>query len=309
MPRTSTTQRRTAATKVNLSQQPSDTISVTDAVDQFLAGLDRSDRSSATRRAYASDLRRLIRLHPGALTSVTPDVIGVLLEEDVDLAMATRLRRRAAVASFLGWCRRQEFMDHDPMARLEPLRLPFRLPRALPEKDVQRILAAIPTARVRDRLLFGLAYSTGARIGELLQLDADDVDLTRDDEHLLLKGKGNRQRRILIADPKLVVLLRRHMKTINHGPVFRAEYHDTGRPLTYQSAHARWTAYCQAAGVTGTIHQLRHAHGTQLVNAGVPLAVIRKRLGHRRIDTTLLYAEVSDPVSDQVLRDWRRSKK
>ena len=178
-----------------------------------------------------------------------------------------------------------------------------------PQEDVNKVLAAIPTARVRDRLLFGLAYCTGARIGELLQLDVSDVDMTRDDEHLLLKGKGGRQRRILIADPKLVVLLRKHLRGIKHGAVFRAEFHDTGRSLTYASAHARWVSYCKSACVSGTIHQLRHSHGTELVNAGVPLAVIRKRLGHRRMDTTLLYAEVSDPVSDQVLRDWRRAQK
>jgi integrase/recombinase XerD len=162
---------------------------------------------------------------------------------------------------------------------------------------------------VRDRLLFGLAAATGARIGELLQLDFDDLDLTRDDEHLLLHGKGGRQRRILIADPKLIVLLRKHVRGISHGPVFRAEFHDTGRHLTYASAHDRWVAYCRAAGVTGTIHQLRHSHGTQLVNAGVPLEVIRKRLGHRRMDTTLLYADVSDPTSDAVLRAWRKSQR
>jgi integrase len=114
----------------------------------------------------------------------------------------------------------------------------------------------------------------------------------------ILHRKGGRQRRILIADPKLVVLLRKHLRGIKHGPVFRAEFHDTGRSLTYASAHASWVSYCKSAGVIGTIHQLRHSHGSELVNAGVPLAVIRKRLGHRRMDTTL-YAEVSDPVSDE----------
>ncbi len=41
------------------------------------------------------------------------------------------------------------------------------------------------------------------------------------------------------------------------------------------------------------------------MNAGVPLAVIRKRLGHARIDITLLYADGADEVSDATVREWR----
>jgi integrase len=54
------------------------------------------------------------------------------------------------------------------------------------------------------------------------------------------------------------------------------------------------------------LHQLRHTHATELVNTGVSLATIRKRLGHRNLQTTLSYAEQSDAVADAELRAWRR---
>src|ERR1700730_18065865 len=47
-------------------------------------------------------------------------------------------------------------------------------------------------------------------------------------------------------------------------------------------------------------------HATELVNAGVSLATIRKRLGHRNLQTTLRYTEQSDAVADAELRAWRR---
>ena len=91
-----------------------------------------------------------------------------------------------------------------------------------------------------------------------------------------------------------------------HGPLFRAEKNGRGGPLRYQSAQEHWARYCAAASVDATLHQLRHTHATELVNAGVSLATIRKRLGHRNLQTTLRYAEQSDPVADAEMRAWRR---
>jgi site-specific recombinase XerD len=53
---------------------------------------------------------------------------------------------------------------------------------------------------------------------------------------------------------------------------------------------------------------LRHSHATELVNDGVSLATIRKRLGHKNIQTTLHYAEQSDETADAEMRIWRRQK-
>jgi integrase len=57
-----------------------------------------------------------------------------------------------------------------------------------------------------------------------------------------------------------------------------------------------------------TLHQLRHLHATELVNDGVSLNTIRKRLGHQYIQTTLRYAEQTDAVADAELTDRRRRK-
>ena len=71
--------------------------------------------------------------------------------------------------------------------------------------------------------------------------------------------------------------------------------------MRYQSVHEHWVRYSAAAGVDATLHQLRHTHATELVNAGVSLATIRKRLGHRNLQPTLRYAEQSDAVAMQSL--------
>ncbi|MDQ4077204.1 MAG: tyrosine-type recombinase/integrase [Chloroflexota bacterium] len=57
------------------------------------------------------------------------------------------------------------------------------------------------------------------------------------------------------------------------------------------------------------LHQLRHTYATELVNAGVSLATIRKRLGHKNVQTTLRYAEQSDATADAELQAWRRQRR
>lgn len=78
--------------------------------------------------------------------------------------------------------------------------------------------------------------------------------------------------------------------------------------MRYQSVQERWQRYCARASVACTLHQLRHAHATELVNDGVSLATIRKRLGHKNVQTTLRYAAQSDATADEEMRAWRRCR-
>jgi len=112
----------------------------------------------------------------------------------------------------------------------------------------------------------------------------------------------------LLDDPRLVAQLRAYLKRTGyrHGPLFRGRKNSWGGALQYQSVQQRWQIYCEQAGVKCTLHQLRHSHATELVNAGVSLATIRKRLGHKNIQTTLRYAEQADAAADAELRAWRR---
>jgi integrase/recombinase XerD len=78
--------------------------------------------------------------------------------------------------------------------------------------------------------------------------------------------------------------------------------------LRYQSVQERWSGYLAQAGVFCTLHQLRHTHATELINGGVSLATIRKRMGHTNLQTTLRYAEQSDVTADAEIRAWRRKQ-
>src|SRR5574341_1346142 len=278
-----------------------------ESIQAFLADLQHSNRSAHTLRAYRTDLDELALFHPGTLDQIDTRLLRDFFEHSAHLSPASRSRKQAAVASFLKWAYQNWLTDDNPMLRLPRVKLEAPPPRAVSREVVEQVLAVIPPTQTRDALLFRLILETGMRVGEALNIYVEDVDLTLDDERIEVLGKGQRCRTVLLDDPQLVQRLRRYLKQTGyqHGPLFRAQKNARGGPLRYQSAQELWAKYCRQADVRCSLHQLRHTHATELVNDGVSLATIRKRLGHKNIQTTLRYAEQSDETADSELRARR----
>lgn len=277
-------------------------------VAEFLSDLAHANRSVHTRRGYATDLSRFSNFYKGSLRGITANVLRDFFSTCTHLSPASFARQQATLASFLGWAYRQELIDANPMNKIERLKLPSPSPCSIGREQVEKILAVIPCVNPRDRLLFRLIFETGLRVGEALALYVEDLNLTIDDEHIKVVGKGGSRRTVLLDDGRTLAMLRAYLKRTGYkyGPLFRAEKNGRGGCLRYQSVQQKWAGYCKKAGITCTIHQLRHAHATELVNGGVSLATIRKRLGHKNLQTTLRYASESDATADAELRAWRR---
>src|SRR6202043_1446797 len=97
------------------------------------------------------------------------------------------------------------------------------------------IFKAIPASHLRDKLFFRLLAETGLRVSEGLSLYVEDLDLSLDNEHLTIVGKGGKRRTILLDDSRLVQQLRVYLKHTGYkyGPLFRAEKNGRGGPLRY----------------------------------------------------------------------------
>ncbi|MBV9688902.1 MAG: tyrosine-type recombinase/integrase [Ktedonobacteraceae bacterium] len=270
----------------------------------FLADLAHANHSSQTLRAYATDLAQLCVFHQGPVRTITAEVLRAFFGRHATLLPATKARKQAAVARFLAWTEQQDLLEANPMRKIERVKLDPPQPRGMERGKIERILEVIPAKCLRDRLFSRLLLETGLRVSEGLSLYVEDLDLSLDNEHLTVTGKGGKRRTILLDDPPLVHQLRAYLKRMGykHGPLFRAEKNGRGGPLRYQSMQERWDRYCSQAGIACTLHQLRHSHATELINGGVSLPTIRKRLGHKNLQTTLRYAEQLDETADAEIR-------
>src|SRR4051812_14853037 len=183
--------------------EPNAPASLPSLVADFLADLAHVNRSRHPRRAYATDLAQFSAFYRGPVEGITAEGIrgfGTTLER---LGPASRARKQAALASFLEWARRQGHLASDPMASVARVRPDPPRPRSLGRGPVEEILKLIPAAQRRDRLLFRLIFETGLRVSEALGVHLEDLDLTADDEHLSVQGKGGQRRTVLLDDPNL----------------------------------------------------------------------------------------------------------
>ncbi|MET9243017.1 tyrosine-type recombinase/integrase [Nonomuraea sp. NPDC003709] len=247
-------------------------------LNDFLTDLANAGASAHTRRAYRGDLIAFAAHHGEELGELTAAPVRAFLAELAELSPAGRKRKRAAVASFAKWAIRHDLLQANPMDRIDTVKVPKSLPRPAAAADVAKVLAVIcprrprkdlPLDRLRDRVLFETAYVCGARASEVCGLYVEDLDLRLDDEHVRVHGKGGS---VLLDDRGYVTLLKLYLARAGYsaGPLFRASINGCGGPLSYDAAHHRWQSYCAAAGVEIDIHQLRHAHASELVNAGCP---------------------------------------
>ncbi|WP_431914912.1 tyrosine-type recombinase/integrase [Nonomuraea jabiensis] len=285
-------------------------------LDDFLTDLANAGASAHTRRAYRGDLLQFASHHGEEVGELTAAPVRAYLAEIAALAPSTRKRKRAAVASFCKWAVRHDLLQANPMDRIDTVKVPKKLPRPAAAADVAKVLAVIcsrrprkdpPLDRLRDRVLFETAYVCGARASEFCGLYVEDLDRRLDDEHVRICGKGGSVRTVLLDDRGYVALLKLYLARAGYtaGPLFRASINGRGGPLSYDAAHHRWQSYCTTAGVEIDIHQLRHAHATELINAGVSIEAVRRRLGHASAETTQLYALLDDKVADAEIRAAR----
>ena len=286
---------------------------------RLLADLANANRPRNTIRAYRGDLADFAAHHDDEIAALTAAPVRAFLAEIAGQAPSTRKRKRAAVASFCRWAVRHELLAASPMDRIDTIEVPRTLPRPAAAADVAAVLAAICSRRprkdvpvdvLRDRVLFETAYVCGARASEVCGMYVEDLDLRLDDEHARVHGKGGTVRTVLLDDRGYVALLRLYLARSGYtsGPLFRASINGCGGPLSYDAAHSRWKKYCAAAGVGIGIHQLRHAHATELINSGVSIEVVRRRLGHASTETTQVYALLADKVADAEIRAARRRR-
>lgn len=207
-------------------------------------------------------------------------------------------RKLAVVRRFFAFLRREGHRPDNPAAEIANIRLPKRLPKALPVKDVMRLIGTRPPAGEpelrwrRDVAILELLYASGIRRAELIGIDVSDVNF--EDRTIRVIGKGNKQRTVFFnqATAEALKAYLRVRPQCKDGALFVSRQH---RRLSYQQAGKVFAAYVRLSGLEGKItpHTMRHSVATHLHKSGVDLMTIKEFLGHESIQTTQIYAQMT----------------
>lgn len=158
----------------------------------------------------------------------------------------------------------------------------------------------------RDRALFALIYHYGLRVGEVALVRREDVDLARGRIVVKRLKSGLWHERPLW--PATVALVGRYLADESaepSEPLFRGR----SGPLQKRQIQSRFVHYRERAGLPAylTCHSLRHSIATHLLDAGVALEFVQDHLGHKSINSTSIYARITDRHRIALFRELERS--
>jgi integrase/recombinase XerD len=169
-------------------------------------------------------------------------------------------------------------------------RKPKRLPEVLSREEVVRVLMAAPI--LRDRMLLGLMYATGLRVGEVVRLRWKDVDFDRAVLRVW-QGKGRKDRQVMLPESFAPLLADLGREKEPGGFIFAAAV--PGRHVSPRLAQRVMQNAVDLAGIgkQASCHTLRHSFATHLLENGTDVRFIQSLLGHVKLETTMLYTHVA----------------
>ena len=288
------------------------------AATAFLDGyFSTHERSPRTIAAYSTDLRQFVESRPASqsIRAVQPEHLEVWARgmKRSGLAPASIRRKLAVLRIFFSYWVRRGLLDRSPLwlvrvdigkirpltRTLTPREMGLLLQRA--RKEVGRLprrMLGEPNAKflaLRNWAIVELLLATGIRVGEATSLRL--ADLTLDNETILIRGKGGRQRLALLTEAQSRdALIRYHDQRRGiSAPNAALLLNRRLAPLTSQGVSSAIQRLSRAAGIERhvTPHMLRHTAATFLLQNGADLRVVQEFLGHASITTTQRYTHVS----------------
>lgn len=263
--------------------------------------------SNNTLAAYRNDLSQFLAfLQPrvsswGQVTRNTIMDYIMMMKGEQEYASSTVARKVAAIKSFFHYLVDQGGLQDDPTATLDSPKVRKRLPKAISQKDLERLLneparEQTPKA-LRDRALLEVLYATGLRVTELVTLNVDDVNLASASLRVV-RAKDSRERIVPIHQRALEPLqdyLERGRIQLLRNPEEQALFlNHRGNRLTRQGLWLIVKHYVREVGIREgvTPHTLRHTFAANLIDRKADLEYVQEILGHANISTTQVYTQV-----------------
>lgn len=215
------------------------------------------------------------------------------------MSSRSRARKAAAVKSFYKFMlTKSKVIDVNPAQELEAPRLSKELPRYLSLEEAKKLLSSIDGRyRTRDFAIVVIFLNCGLRVSELVGINIRHI---RDNDTLVVRGKGNKDRTIYLNDACLFAI----NNYLSVRPKPSADDPDAlflsmrGNRISRKTVHHMLKGYFLKAGLDAekfSAHKLRHTAATLMYrHGGVDIRALQSILGHKSISTTEIYTHVDN---------------
>ena len=197
---------------------------------------------------------------------------------------------RRVLSSFFSWLEDEDYILKSPVRRIHKVKTGKTVKETYSDEALE--IMRDHAENIRDLAIIDLLASTGMRVGELVQLNRDDIDF--ENRECIVFGKGDKERKVYFDarakihlqnyvnsrsddNPALFVTLLQPFNRLKISGV-EIRLRKLGRKLNIPKVHP---------------HKFRRTLATMAIDKGMPIEQVQHLLGHQSIDTTMVYAQVN----------------
>ena len=249
--------------------------------------------------AYISDINQLLSFTiSNRITETSIDDYFVKLNKSQFLDSSIN-RKMSSIRAFFRFLYEENYISDNPAKNINTPHILRKLPDVLTQNEILKILDECDLNTMkgkRDRAMIEVAYGSGLRVSELINIKLSDIDF--DESLIRIYGKGKKERIVPIGQfgisyTKIYINdVRHNLKNFLNSDILFLNMN--GNPITRMGFWKILKFYTLKAGIKKHVspHTLRHSFATHLLEGGADLRSIQEMLGHSSITTTEIYTHI-----------------
>ena len=197
---------------------------------------------------------------------------------------------RRNISSFFTWLEEEDYILKSPMRRIHKIKTKTVVKSVITDEGIEQLRDHC--TQIRDLAMIDLLYSTGIRVGELVNLNIGDIDF--EERECVVYGKGDKERRVYFDAKAKVHLLEYIESRKDKNSALFVTLDAPYDRLKISGVEIRLRQLGRKLGLERIHpHKFRRTMATRAIDKGMPIEQVQKILGHSQIDTTMQYAMVN----------------
>lgn len=198
---------------------------------------------------------------------------------------------RRVISTFFSWLESENYIMKSPTRRIHKIKVGKVVKETYSDEMIELIRQNASSHR--DLTIIDFLISTGVRVGELVKLNINDLNLEA--KECVVVGKGNKQRKVYF-DARTKIEIQQYLSSRSDDS--KALFVSLSKPFSKLQISGVETVLKKIGKKVGLgrvhPHKFRRTLATKAIDKGMPIEQVQKMLGHAKIDTTLEYAMVDE---------------
>jgi len=268
-------------------------ISNEEYLEMFLDAKTIEGCSERTIQYYRVTIKKMFESITEIVRKITTEDMRTYLSEYQKLNNCSKVtvdNVRRNISSFFSWLEEENHILKSPMKRIHKIKTNQQVKEIINDEDIEKLRDKCTCKR--DLAIVDLLYSTGIRVGELVNLNIPDINF--EDRECVVFGKGGKERKVHF-DAKAKLHLQAYINSrTDDNPALFVTLDVPYNRLKISGVEIRMRQLGRSVNLTKIHpHKFRRTMATRAIDKGMPIEQVQKILGHSQIDTTMQYAMVN----------------